>query len=120
MVYASDHPALALLETMVHLGSTELLTFDYVVIPLQFDASIIATLEGHDLPDGWNSWPWPPVTQQIGTRWITEGHSAVLRVPSAVAPAQANYLINPTHPDTRRIVVGDPEPFPIDPRLGQT
>jgi RES domain-containing protein len=41
----------------------------------------------------------------------------VLAVPSAIIPREWNYLINPEHPDMKRIVVGKPEPFAFDPRL---
>ena len=30
--------------------------------------------------------------------------TAVLRVPSAIVPREANYVINPMHPDAARIV----------------
>jgi RES domain-containing protein len=43
--------------------------------------------------------------------------SAVLSVPSAVVPAERNYLLNPAHPDFERIEMGEPRPFRFDQRL---
>src|SRR5436190_4797848 len=40
--------------------------------------------------------------------------TAVLAVPSAVIPAESNYLLNPLHRDFRRIRVGKPERFETD------
>lgn len=117
VVYAADSPALALLETMVHLEETDLLAFAYLALPIRFDEAYLTVLDEQDLPGDWNVWPWPESTQYLGTRWLDERRSVVLRVPSAVVPHQSNYLINPTHPDFSRLDVGPAAPFPIDPRL---
>lgn len=115
VAYASESPSLALLEVLVHDDNRELLDFDYVAVPLTFGEEHLEVLG--DLPDGWNGWPWPPQTQRIGTRWQREGRSVVLRVPSAVVPAQSNYLVNPEHPDFGELEVGTARPFPVDERL---
>ena len=39
------------------------------------------------------------------------------RIPSAVIPAETNYLLNPLHPDFRRIKIGKPRRFETDLRL---
>ena len=70
-----------------------------------------------DLPEGWDAFPHPPATQEIGTRWLREGRSAALQVPSAVVPHAANVLINPAHPDVADLTAGGPDPFDWDPRL---
>lgn len=41
----------------------------------------------------------------------------MLRVPSVVVPEQANYLLNPAHPDFGRIRIGTATALVIDPRL---
>ena len=46
--------------------------------------------------------------------------AAVLAVPSAVVPAETNYLLNPLHPDFRRIKTGRPQKIETDPRLLKT
>jgi RES domain-containing protein len=55
--------------------------------------------------------------QALGDRWLTDAPSAALRVPSALVPAEWNYLLNPRHPDFARIRIGTPEAVPVDPRL---
>ena len=42
--------------------------------------------------------------------------SAVLALPSVITE-ETNYLLNPAHPDFRKITIGKPEPFAFDPRL---
>jgi RES domain-containing protein len=44
----------------------------------------------------------------------------VLAAPSAVIPAETNYLINPLHADFRRIRIGKPGRFETDLRLVKT
>jgi RES domain-containing protein len=41
----------------------------------------------------------------------------VLALPSVIIPGELNYLLNPAHPDFKRITVGKPEKFNFDPRL---
>jgi RES domain-containing protein len=41
----------------------------------------------------------------------------MLIVPSAVIPAESNYLLNPRHPEFTRIRAGRVEPFGFDPRM---
>jgi RES domain-containing protein len=43
--------------------------------------------------------------------------TAVLSVPSAVVPAERNYLLNPRHPDFARITLGAPQSLQTDTRL---
>ena len=53
----------------------------------------------------------------FGTRWVREGKSAVLRVPSAVIQNEYNFVINPKHPDFSKITTGDARPFSLDDRV---
>jgi RES domain-containing protein len=55
--------------------------------------------------------------QRIERDWLESGHSAVQAVPSAVLPAEHNYLLNPGHPDFARIIMGEPEALDTDFRL---
>jgi RES domain-containing protein len=47
--------------------------------------------------------------QAIGTEWAKKRSAAALAVPSAVIPVETNYLLNPLHPQFRRIKIGKPE-----------
>jgi hypothetical protein len=43
--------------------------------------------------------------------------SAVLRVPSILVPGESNLLLNPQHPQFKRLKISKPEPFDFDGRL---
>ena len=55
--------------------------------------------------------------REIGDRWVQERRSAVLALPSAISPADTNFLLNPEHPDFKRIHITSPIDFEFDPRL---
>ena len=46
-----------------------------------------------------------------------EGRSAASIVPSAVITAEQNVLLNPRHPDVRRVRILADDPFSFDTRL---
>ena len=69
-----------------------------------------------DPPPNWRALDNPEAAQ-AGGRWLAERRTAVLRVPSAIVPREANYVISPTHPDAARIQVMPPDPLVWDPRL---
>ncbi len=115
IVYTADSLALAALEFFVNL---EFEDFPLVAIAADLPEAItILALGIEDLPPDWRAYPAPASTQQIGTRWATERRSAVLSVPSALVPAERNYLLNPTHPEFRKITIGRPQPFSFTHRM---
>jgi RES domain-containing protein len=114
VVYVSFSKSLAALETLVHLKLP--VTSKYLAIPVEFDNALVEVFLPKNLPTGWNIEPPPPVTQEIGDRWVKEQRSAILALPSVIT-RESNYLINPAHPDFKRISIGSPEPFTFDPRL---
>ncbi len=116
VAYASDSIALAALEVLAHLQSTAVLQA-YSLVSLRFPEESVEVLEQAALPARWRRFPSPPENQAIGDQWVTEKRSPVLRVPSALIPAAANFLINPSHPAFGRIVIGRAERFEFDPRL---
>ena len=115
VVYSSATLSLAALETLVHLNPP--VAFRYVAIPFEFDEALVEAMHPVGLPANWTEEPPPPSTMEVGHRWVNESRSAVLEIPSVLIPTESNYLINPAHPDFRRITFGKPSPFSFDPRL---
>lgn len=115
MVYTAQSAALATLEMLVHFRQAAVPA--YVLIPCEFDARLVQTLDRRRLPDGWRAFPPPPELALLGDRWIRSAASAVLQVPSAIVPSESTYLLNPHHRDFRAIRVGSPQPFELDLRL---
>ena len=115
VVYTAQSRSLALLEMLVQ---DDPLRAHYVLIPAHLPTNVsIHTLLPADLPPDWRAPNARAALQSIGAQWLRELRSAVLVVPSAVVPAESNFLINPLHPDFQHITLGQPEPLETDTRL---
>jgi len=117
MVYTAQSLSLAALEMVVHLPEDALLYKSYIRIPVQFDPAQVIDLALSTLPEDWNSNPLPESTLRIGSAWIYEKSSLVLKVPSSTIPTEHNYLINPLHPEAAELNIGTPAPFRFDSRI---
>ncbi|SAL88558.1 RES domain protein [Caballeronia choica] len=80
------------------------------------DGVDIERVEADDLPAGWDGTD-ARIARQFGDRWLEEARLAVLLVPSVVARAERNVLVNPAHSDALRFVVSVPRPVVWDRRL---
>jgi len=118
VVYTAEHLSLAVLEALVHAGNHEDLPEDLVAVPVDIpDALPVRRVTVEELPVNWRRIPAPPALANLGTEWARSSRSAVLVVRSAIVPVETAYLLNPLHQDFRRIRIGAPEPFELDPRL---
>ncbi len=107
VVYLAEHPALAVLEVLVHLDlPPELLPEDYVLlradIPFRPDTPALDQ-------------PYNP--EAVGDAWLRAGETPMLRVPSVLVPHAFNLLLNPAHRTAARAKVVSVEPFAFDPRF---
>ena len=115
LVYTSSTQSLAALETLVHLNPPIL--FRYLAFRFEFDDSLSEQIPTAELADDWRTEPPAPSTMVLGDGWVRAGRTAVLIVPSVILTSETNFLLNPRHPEFRRIKIGSPEPFAFDPRL---
>lgn len=118
-VYTSSTVALATLEMLVHLDSAAPFAA-YVLFAVAIPEEKVSVIDPVTLPREWRASPAPQALRALGDRWLEEGRSAVLRVPSAVVGAVAvefNYLLNPAHADFHLITIGPKQPYDIDERL---
>lgn len=110
LVYLADHPALAVLEVVVHLDlSPEDLPDDYVLLRVALPDEPPPDLPGAIVE-----------TRAAGDRWLASLSSALLRVPSVIVPHATNLLLNPLHPAAHVARVVESTPFHFDPRLLRT
>jgi RES domain-containing protein len=107
-----------MLEVIVGLGTPRLIDA-YVVIGVEVEDEWVTHLDPDLLVEGWHVSPPTPASQVVGNRWLTEGDTPVLRVPSVVVPREFNFVLNPVHPDFVRLRIGQPEALAIDPRLAR-
>jgi RES domain-containing protein len=114
MVYTAQTQSLALLEMLVQDAP---LRARYVMIPARVPEKVVAHIDPATLPPDWRDISARSELQQLGSAWAQAGTSAVLAVPSAVVPAETNYLLNPAHKDFSSIMIGAQEEWLTDTRL---
>jgi RES domain-containing protein len=117
VVYASESLALASLELLVHLDP-DLLPADLVALLLDVPEAVsMRSITVPELPRSWRRTPAPRALQRLGDAWLDNQETTLLRVPSAIVPTEFNFLLNPQHPDSRRITVARRISFALDSRL---
>lgn len=108
IVYLAEHPALSLIETLVHLkGNPALLPNRYTLARIEADGAVFAAAQAlaeEALPSPNLALP-ETTTQQLGDGWLRSGATALARVPSFPSPFSTNYLLNPKHPDAAHLRV---------------
>jgi RES domain-containing protein len=115
MVYTAGSQSLATLEMLVQ---DEPLRARYVMIPATLPGNLrIERINPEELPADWRRLSGREAAQAMGSAWAKRNSSAVLAVPSALIPAEFNYLLNPLHPSFSKIEVGEPQDFITDLRL---
>ncbi len=117
LAYTSEHLSLAMLEYFVHIDPDDS-PKDLLVVAADIPANVSRTsISTNQLPTNWRQSPAPPALARWGDKFVHEGRAAILIVPSALAPAESNWLINPRHADCSRIRVHRPEAFRYDARF---
>ena len=105
VIYCTLNPATALLETLVHIE------IDSEDRPERFQ---VLRIEGPDslsvekVAAGSLSSNWADdmsITQTTGDRWLGEGRSLLLQVPSVLVPETWNVLVNPQHAEANRLKI---------------
>jgi len=116
MIYTAGTQSLAALEILVHTADpNDLIDLGYVAVPVGLDEAMI--VDAIKLPKNWKNYPAPLSTMRLGDAWVRSKTSVALRVPSAVIPSEFNFLLNPTHPDAKKLRIGKPQTFSFDLRL---
>lgn len=117
VVYLGDSIAQASLELLVHADNAGLLDA-YVLLKVQIPPRCVLRVPVQDLPEGWDDQAaMNSRAQQVGDRWLHSNASLALEVPSTAVLGGINLLLNPGHPDTDQLVVGEIEPYHFDERI---
>lgn len=115
VVYLAEHPALALIEVLVHF---DISTMDD--LPDLFQLIEVEVDEPVAIESAAPSADWREDirgTRKLGDIWLANRTSALLSVPSAVIPVCRNYLLNPLHADIAKVRVKSLLTLPFDARL---
>ena len=119
VIYTSASISLAVLEYTLNYrrrGWVPASVLGRAIIPDKLKIDVVTRT---DLPRNWSAAESPPTLREIGQRWLDSGKSAVLQVPSAVVVEEWNYILNPQHPDFKKLILQKPKTFQFDRRLAR-
>ncbi|MCF6239419.1 MAG: RES family NAD+ phosphorylase, partial [Candidatus Marinimicrobia bacterium] len=120
VLYMTEDLSLAILETVGHANPRRKMKRALLVLNVPDDASVETVT---NLPESWNTYPYLSATACLGSQWIQERRSLLLRVPSAVTSGvapdlwQYNVLANPLHPEFSKVLIDRITPWHPDARL---
>jgi RES domain-containing protein len=113
IVYLSEHPAVALVETLVNLQGNPAL------FPERFQLLKVVAPDALAMSDvqGVAASASLAETQASGDDWLAERKTAILRVSSVPSPESWNYLVNPMHAAAKELTIEWVRPIAYDRRL---
>jgi len=104
VTYAATSISLAAWETRAHFGKGGKLPWNRFLVRIDVPDDIWAAREIMVPPPvGWDAIPEGLVSREEGSDWLASGRTALLVVPSVIINEEDNVLINPAHPDAKRI-----------------
>jgi RES domain-containing protein len=116
VIYGSLTYSCALLEVLAHANIGRIPSTQRYVIVVVPDGVSIQIADENSLPEGWDSENSTPA-RDFGDQWLKEAKSAILIVPSVVAKLDRNALVNPIHPDAKKLTISEPKEVIWDRRL---
>lgn len=119
VIYTAGSRSLACLENVVHRNAKGLSSQFRVIVVYVPDALYQEVIHESLLPQDWYESVDAVLCREIGDAWLAEGRSAILQVPSAIIHSEANYLLNPSHPDFSQVQLIATEQFRFDQRIKQ-
>ena len=115
LLYVSEHISLAVLEMLVNTKFKDLIIpLDLISIQIpekvtQGEISLKKMKKGWITDYGY--------TRFMGDEFIKNKQSLLLKIPSVVITEEFNYLVNPLHPDFKKIKIIETRSFKTDERL---
>lgn len=115
VIYTAENISLSVLEILVRTDKTTIPP-DYMLMRIEIpDSLVITQIVKSKLKKDWKD--DLDNTQFIGTEFAKNNQAIALKVPSAIVDEEHNYIINPAHPDIRKIKIKQVMPFKFDKRF---
>jgi RES domain-containing protein len=115
-IYTSATRSLALLEYSCHVA-LRVLPRALSFVTFEVPDSSIKWFSVAELPGDWKADPYPGSAQLFGTKWLTTKSFLLFAIPSVVIEEEFNYIINPIHPDMKKVRIVNTRDFAYDVRV---
>ena len=107
IVYAATSLALASVEVFVHLEPQDIPEgLVSIEAELAGDVASCERIEVSQLPADWRR-ERHPLLMEMGAEWARSKRSLALLVPSVAVVREWNVLVNPEHPDAKKIEIAE-------------
>jgi len=117
VLYFCSSLAMCVLELKANSVSFQVIREEYIYTALEVDEDEAGIEE---VPKSFYSKDWilnRQKTQEYGNEWFNSGKSLILKVSSAVLPADSNYILNTAHPFFPKFKFQKSSSIPLDPRI---
>jgi RES domain-containing protein len=105
-----------MLEYLVHIDADNAPS-DLVLVTANIPHALATSqILAAQLPEGWRVSPVSPELATFGDEFVRKADRCILVVPSVLAPHENNLLLNPRHPEFRKVTISSIELLQYDPR----
>ncbi len=115
MLYTAENISLSALELLVHIGFNDIQNFYHLLTIYIPDSAPAGEINVGKLKTGWQE--DEDYTAFMGTEFLRNNETLILKVPSAIIAEEHNYLVNPGHADFKKVKIKKSKQFIFDKRL---
>ncbi len=118
-IYTSSSKSLAVLEILTN-TPPGILQNGFSILELEITGKpSVDEISIKNLPRNWNKYPAPINIAKRGDKWLLGEKNLLLKAPSVVIPSEFNFIINPFHPDIKKVKIVAIEKLNLDERISE-
>jgi RES domain-containing protein len=115
MLYTSQYISLSILESLVHIDKKFIPANQYLLHISIPDTKDVKTITRAAIKKDWRT--NIEYSRWVGDQFIRSAEFLILKVPSVVVDQENNFLLNPVHPDYKKVKIVNAELLQLDQRL---
>ena len=115
MLYTSQYISLGILESLVHVDKNFIPANQYLLHISIPDTKDVKTITRAAIKKDWRT--NIEYSRWVGDQFIRSAEFLILKVPSIVVDQENNFLLNPAHPDYKKVKIVNAELLQLDQRL---
>lgn len=116
-IYTAESRALALVEHMANVTKESYISSLFTLRTFTLPDECMLKINITDLPKNWREKPPPVSTRVFGTQLLQSKQKLAYVLPSVIIPQEFNIIIDPQHPDLKKLKTINDELLDFDLRL---
>lgn len=119
-LYTASSRSLALLETLAHTPAKMLQLKTYILVTVFVPDTVLQqAVSLRELPEGWDAADIHQFTQKTGDIFLLDNKKLQLAAPSVLMPEENIFVLNPLHPEIRKVKIVKKRRVHFDLRFGK-